>query len=296
VGEAAIWRLYSGRFFISRENFRRYNFRVPTPFFHLNLGQELLKHPDLPDGIRQYLQAARCEFLLGNSAPDVQVISGQTRENTHFFRIPTQPGDQPAWEVLLAQYPNLATAEGLPSPQAAFIAGYLCHLQADWRWIKQIYAPVFGPGCTWGTFNERLYYHNVLRAYLDQKILPSLEAGMDVCLHQVKVDGWLPFVESHCLNEWRDFLVTQLRPGALTKTVEVFSLRQGISAPEYYALLGSEERMQGEVFGHVSLAQVEDYQQSVLEDNVGLLSDYLAFALHPHGTASKVKPSQGTHI
>jgi hypothetical protein len=264
---------------------------VPTPFFHLNLAQELLKHPDLPVGIRQYLQDARCEFLFGNSAPDVQVISGQTRESTHFFRIPTHAGDQPAWEVLLACYPNLLPTEGLPTPQAAFIAGYLCHLQADWMWIKQIYAPNFGPDCTWGSFYDRLYYHNVLRAYLDQNILPNLETGMDVCLYQVSVDGWLPFVESHFLDEWRDFLVTQLRPGALTKTVEVFSLRQGIDAPEYYALLGSEERMQREIFEHVSLAQVNHYQQSVLDDNVRLLSNYLAFALHPDGTASKVKQS-----
>jgi hypothetical protein len=296
VDGTAIRRLYSGRFFISMDNFRRYNFHVPTPFFHLKLAQELLKHPDLPGRIRDYLQAARCEFLFGNTAPDVQVVSGQTRQNTHFFRIPIQPGDQPAWEVLLEHHPDLATAERFSIPQAAFISGYLCHLQADWLWIKYIYAPVFGPGCTWGTFYDRLYYHNVLRAYLDQNILPGLGAGMDVCLYRVSVDGWLPFVDSYYLDEWRDFLGAQLQPGAHTRTVEVFSSRQGISAPEYYALLGSQERMQREVFEHVSLAQVDYYQQSVLEDNVSFLSNYLAFALHPRCAASKVIPSQGTHL
>ena len=59
-------------------------------------------------------------------------------------------------------------------------------------------------------------------------------------------------------------LSRQLVPGAAIQTVEVFSSRQGISAPEYYALLASEERMQNEVFEHLSLELVENYNKQVL--------------------------------
>jgi hypothetical protein len=79
---------------------------------------------------------------------------------------------------------------------------------------------------------------------------------------------------------WRDLLYPQLKPGAAIQTVEVFSSRQGISAPEYYALLGSEKRMQREVFVHLPRGIVQDYRQQVLDKNIHLLSDYLAFALH----------------
>jgi len=66
--------------------------------------------------------------------------------------------------------------------------------------------------------------------------------------------------------------------------VEVFSTRQGISAPEYYALLESEDRMQREVFVHLPLRLVQSYRQRVLDDNIRLLSDYLAFTLHQINT------------
>lgn len=254
---------------------------MPTPFYHLSLAGDLLNHPDLPQAIKEFLQNSRCEFMFGNTAPDVQVVSGQSREETHFFSLPIQEGHISAWEVLLSQYPSLARADRMYNIQAAFLAGYLCHLQADWIWVKDIFTPIFGPGCTWGTFDQRLYYHNVLRAYLDLQILTELPRGMDICLSNVYPDKWLPFVQDQNLADWRDFIAPQLRSGASTQTVEVFSSRQGISAPEYYALLESEERMQQEIFNHISLDIVEDYKQKVLEENICLLENYLAFTLHP---------------
>ncbi len=268
---------------------------MPTPFYHLSLALELLDAPGLPEATRRFLQARRGAFLFGNTAPDVQVVSGQPREDTHFFSIPIQAGDQAPWERLLVEHPHLVAAKKNSPDRASFIAGYLCHLQADWIWIRQIFAPVFGPGCAWGTFYDRLYYHNVLRAYLDQRIMPSLGTGMDACLRQVSSDSWLPFVKSRYLVDWREFLCKQLQPGAPTKTVEVFSFRQGISAPEYYALLASEERMQDEVFNHLPLERVQLYRLRVVEENARLLSTFLALALHPSSSGRSRDLAQGAH-
>lgn len=258
---------------------------MPTPFYHLSLAEDLINHSDLSNPISQFLQTQRCEFQFGSTAPDVQVISGQTRFVTHFFNLPIQAGDWPAWEAILVEHPKLADAKELPASHAAFLAGYLCHLQADWLWVNDIFAPFFGPCCSWGTFRQRLYYHNVLRAYLDLHILPELPADMDACLSQVEPEDWLPFVQDRYLMEWRDLLYPQLKPGAAIHTVEVFSSRQGISAPEYYALLASEERMQLEVFEHLPLGFIQDYRQRALYENIQLISDYLAFTLHPLDTA-----------
>jgi hypothetical protein len=266
---------------------------VPTPFYHLSLAEDLLRHPSLPEKVRQFLQPSRCAFLFGTTAPDVQVVSGQPRQQTHYFSLPIQPGDPPAWELLLSKYPQLAEVRKIPALKAAFLAGYLCHLQADWMWVMEIFTPTFGPRCTWGTFQERLYLHNVLRAYLDVRILPELHPGMDTCLLLVKPDGWLPFVKDHHLVEWRDLLFPQLQPGASTQTVEVFSSRQGISAPEFQALLGSEERMQQEVFRHLPLEQVQGYHQRVLDQNTRLISGYLALIMHNAVSPTKQSIFQG---
>jgi hypothetical protein len=287
----------TGRFFVLLGNSPTdwYNFRVPTPFYHLSLAEQLLKHPHLPEKIGHFLQNSLCGFLFGNTAPDVQVISGQPRQETHFFNLPIQTGDPLAWELILSYHPNLAVAEQLPPLQVAFLAGYLCHLQADWLWVKDIFAPIFGPHCSWGTFRQRLYYHNVLRAYLDMHILPDLHPGLDVCLCRVNPDGWLPFVQDRYLMEWRDLLFPQLQPGADTKTVEVFSARQGISAPDFRTLFESEERMQQEVFEHVPQQLVQRYNQKVLDENVRMLSDYLAFTLHQMNTLIEGNAFQGVH-
>jgi len=257
---------------------------MPTPFYHLSLAEGLLEHPALPEEVRQFLHGSRCVFLFGSTSPDVQVVSGQPRQSTHFFNLPIQAEDLPAWEQLLLDYPLLADAEHIPATQAIFMAGYLCHLQADWLWVKEIFAPVFGPYCSWGTFSERIFLHNVLRAYLDECILPGLHTAMDVCLSRVEPEGWLPFVGDVYLCKWRDFLFPQLEPGATSQTVEVFSSRQGVSRPEFKALLASEERMQAEVFNHLPLRHVQSYHQRVLDQNSQLLSKYLAFTLHHRNT------------
>ena len=273
-----------------------YNFPVPTPFYHLSLAEDLLRHPGLPEEVHQFLHASRCAFLFGNTAPDAQVVSGQPRQTTHYFSLPILGMAQPAWELLLSEHPHLMDAKNLSAPQAAFLAGYLCHLQADWMWVKTIFTPNFGPRCTWGTFRERLYLHNVLRAYLDLHILPGLHSGMDACLSQVEPENWLTFIEDRHLIEWRNLLFPQLQPGAATQTVEVFSSRQGISAPEFHALLASEERMQQEVFEHFPLRLAHTYRQQVLDENVRLLSGYLAFTLHPITTPIDGNVYQGVQI
>lgn len=257
-----------------------YNFLVPTPFYHLSLAEELINHHGLPDSIAQFLRTYQNEFLFGNTAPDVQVVTGQMREQTHFFDLPIQQSDPPPWEVILAAYPELAITDALPATKSAFLAGYLCHLQADWLWVNDIFAPVFGPRSVWGTFRQRLYYHNVLRAYIDRQILPQLPIDAGIRLGKVIPESWLPFVKDQSLADWRDLLAQQLYPGAAIQTVEVFSSRQGISAPEYYALLTSEKRMKDEVFEHLPLESIDSYRAQLLKDNLKLLTGTLAFRLH----------------
>jgi len=280
------------RFFVYWDVWR-YNFLVPTPFYHLSLAEELLELTSLPAGIRHFIHSQHNEFLFGNTAPDVQVLSGQPREATHFFSLPIQASDQFAWEALLFHHPHLANFERLQPDQVGFLAGYLCHLQADWMWIRQIFAPVFGPRGSWGNFKDRLYYHNVLRAYLDRSVVAGLG---DISINEVQPDHWLPFVQDCHLVRWRDFLSRQLQPGETTLTVEVFSSRQGVAAPEYYALLGSEVRMQREVFSHIPLEQVQGYRNSVLNENIGLLTNYLAFALHQDEIVIEGNLPQGAQL
>jgi hypothetical protein len=181
-------RIYHGR-----SNW--YNFGVPTPFYHLSVAEELRRHPALPEAIRVHLEGQWGDFLLGNVSPDVQVVSRQERQATHFFTLPLRAVDEPPWERMLKLHPSLARRSHHSPDRLAFLGGYLCHLQADWLWVRDIFSPVFGKNCTWNTFAERLYLHNVLRTYLDRQVMADLPAKTGSRLRQGRPGQWLPFVE-----------------------------------------------------------------------------------------------------
>jgi hypothetical protein len=243
---------------------------VPTPFYHLQLAEDLLRQSSGSVPVR-CLQSHRPAFLLGSTAPDVQTISGQKRFETHFFELPLQHADLLPWKRMLAAHPGLDNRGYLDCDLGAFLAGYACHLLADWLWVRRIYAPVFGPDCDWDTLPRRSYLHNALRAYLDQQIWNQLPADLGQTLAQAFPQAWLPFAADTDLIQWRDWLVDQLSPGGAAQTVEVFAARQGIAPQEYYALINSEARLESEVFSRLPRVQLEAYRQELWAETIQLL-------------------------
>jgi hypothetical protein len=217
------------------------------------------------------LKSQRGAFLFGNTAPDVQGFSHQKRADTHFFDLPLRSIAHLPWEQMLLEHPSLAQMGDLDTAQAAFVTGYLCHLQADWLWVKEIFVPVFGLRSSWGSFPHRLYLHNVLRAYLDRQILPGLRDGVCASLSEAVPNHWLPFVADEHLRQWRDYLVEQLLPGTPTQTVEVFAARQGIPVDAYTRLLNSEEAMEREIFTRIDRTAILNYRQRLVEENLQLV-------------------------
>lgn len=223
---------------------------MPTPFYHLSIAEDLLANRELPERVRSFLNSQRAAFLLGNIAPDVQTISGQMRQETHFFCVPQPVGVPLPWQQLQRQYPFTSHPHSLIAEQEAFWAGYMCHLQADWYWVADIYLPAYGPACGWGTPLRRQVLHDVLRVYLDRQILSGLPDNIASQLDSVNPEGWLPFVPEPALLTWRDDLADQLRPGATVYTLEVFAARAGVSQQTFKNLLDAESEMDRRVFSH----------------------------------------------
>ncbi|PWH14473.1 MAG: hypothetical protein DDG59_12820 [Anaerolineae bacterium] len=248
---------------------------MPTPFYHLSLAQELVHSQALPTAAQTLLERNLGAFLLGNIAPDVQVVSGQPRQETHFFDLPLQSNSMPPWQQMLKSYPELLPASGLPEDQRAFIAGYLCHLQADWRWVQQIFVPVFGLHSPWGTFEQRLMFHNVLRAYLDEQILPSLQPQWGHRLELVTPKRWLPFVHDSHLVQWRDLIAEQLKPGSKVATAEVFAARQGLQVEEFVRLVRSPSILQEMIFSRLPMTRLTAFRQQILTESLRLVQETL---------------------
>jgi hypothetical protein len=245
---------------------------MPTPFTHLATAAEILARPQLSSEVKTALLAELPAFLLGTTAPDVQTISGQPREATHFFTVPLR-GAPPAGPQMLASYPALAGRSALPTAQAAFVAGYLAHLVFDQLWVRDIFEPFFGEEPAWGSFRERLYLHNVLRAYWDAEDVQKLEPAVAAQLAAAQPRGWLPFVDDRYLSAWRDLIAGQLGSGA-GRTVEVFAQRMRADPLAFAALLASPEEMDRRVFSHVPAGALAGYRAQALETSEQVIRAY----------------------
>jgi len=255
---------------------------MPTPFYHLDVAEALLQQDNLPHGISMFLVNHKPAFMFGNVAPDVQVISGQKREETHFYKLPVAENGINPWDRFFQIYPAYAEPGKHSLDQAAYIAGYLCHLQADWRWAVEVFEPVFGINAAWGRFRSRLYLHNVLRSYLDLQVGARMNGDTRHALEQTPLDGWIPFSSDEHLRAWRDLLLNQLKPGARIQTVEVFASRQGIAPEAYYRLLASDQALESDIFSHFPRHRLEIYRQNLIQENIVFLKVYLKDYLGGH--------------
>ena len=250
---------------------------MPTPIEHLAIAERTLASPALPEAIHIQLdrnEAVRGAFFFGNIAPDVQVVSGQPRDATHFFSLPPT-NSYPAYIEMLKLHPLLAQPGKLPSAHAAFLAGYLSHLLLDECWVREVFYPVFGPQQTWGDRRERFLLHNVLRAWLDRRDFPRLRDGIGGLLRRVKPGNWLSFAPDNDLSRWRDVVADQFIPGAGIRTVEIFAHRAHVPDDEFLALL-EPDVIDERIFRRIPLAELDRFRDRVVSLTRELIIRYLS--------------------
>lgn len=247
---------------------------MPTPVQHLVLAQRLLDDATLPEAIRDRLRSQRSAFLFGHTAPDVQTVSGQLREATHFFIIPWTKVPTPH-KAMFELYPYLGLPKHRPADHAAFIAGYICHLWLDVLWVRDIYLDNFGPHAQWGAnLRERHVYHNILRAWCDRHDQDQLSGTLGGALALARPIEWLPFTADRYLIQWRDRLAEQFRPGARIRTVEVFAERGGVPPEKFHQVLASREDMDQHIFAHASPEKIEQFYRDGYEQMAELIVEY----------------------
>ena len=252
-----------------------YNSAVPTPFYHLDLSERLLEHPELEPSIRARLERSLPAFHFGNTAPDYVTLADLPRETGHFFNVPIRR-DKPAHRRLLELFPELSRPSRLPDDQAAFLTGYLAHLWLDQAWIIAVFEPVFGPDVRRLNFRRRLLDHNLLRAHMDRNARRRLPAGLTSGLAFAEPHDWLPFADDRLLVNWRDHLAEQLSPDGHSRTIDVFAHRHGISPQSFMAQLDSQTVMSRAVFQHLSQESLAELQRLWLDRSVELVNDYLS--------------------
>ncbi|HOU12734.1 MAG TPA: zinc dependent phospholipase C family protein [Anaerolineae bacterium] len=248
---------------------------MPTPFQHLVYARDVLNAALLPEKIRQRMRESMSAYLLGNTAVDVQSITGQPRFETHFYHV---HGDSAlrASDTLLAAHPHLADPNRLHPAHAAFVSGYLVHLAWDECWLRDVFRPFYMESALWPDRLTRNVHHNALRVLVDRQAEAILRAWPDLVplLRTAQPDHWLPFVDNAALCRWRDWLVTQLADPAAVQTAQVFAERMGVSPEHLEAVIRAvaDDTYTPPVPGlHVAIAT---FEACALAESVEVLKQY----------------------
>lgn len=242
---------------------------MPTPFQHLVYADLVLSHPALPSPLRRLLTAHLGPYLLGTTAADVQVITGQDRVETHFYRLSTGRDGSPVGKML-------ATLEPLPGPRspehAAFLVGYAVHLVWDEIWAWDVFVPYYRDGEHWPDRKSYFVHHNALRVWLDQKAQAHLQdwAGLTACLRAPAPCDWLPFAPDWALVRWRDWLVAQLEDPSTVQTADVFAERLRVPVAALASLVSEMEAGRYDVVAGLAAA-LEAYEATALGESVLML-------------------------
>jgi hypothetical protein len=231
----------------------------------------MLHKSDLSGTTRRLLARQRGPFVLGHTAPDVKTVSGQRREECHFYTVP-RTSERPACDTLFDAYPSLAQADGLPRAQAAFVAGYVSHLLVDEIWLDDVFEHYFLQD--WAPPRERLFLHNVLRTWMDSRDQGKLNGHIVQALREAEPDSWLPFVEDRHLRVWRDWLVEQLAPGRSMHTAEVFARRMGIQTGDVEAVARSPQQMEARVFRYFPRTALVSFRETAYMRSIALVDSY----------------------
>ncbi len=247
---------------------------MPTPFQHLAYAELVVRHPDLPLSIQRRLLNAWGPFLLGSTAGDVQVITAQSRIETHFYNL-ADIGIRSAVDTLLTAHPHLGSPQNLSPAHAAFVTGYLVHLVWDEVWARDLFIPLYQDAPHWQERAAYFLHHNALRVLLDRRAYAALQerASLRSSLRAVVPHRWLPFAEDGALLSWRDWLVQQLTNPAAIQTLMVFAQRMRVPVEELESLV---RQMESSEYDSVPdwAAAVERYEARALQETVETVVRY----------------------
>ena len=243
---------------------------------HLRIANEIMSI-ELPFRSWQLLTDHRPAFLLGSCAPDVTILSGQSREQTHFVNLSMR--NQPSgYQEMFRIYSELACPDKLDGAQAAFITGYITHLLVDELWVAQVYDPYLAIQVPKNQGNGSALVEDLLRAWLENRDLVKLNANVGNSLGLAEPDRWVSFISDEHLRAWRDRIAKSFNhfTAMRTRTAEVFAARHHLSVSEFRRVLSSPSEMKQRIFNRVPLQCLEQFYVYAFERGRVLAVSYLS--------------------
>lgn len=219
---------------------------MPTPFTHLHITNRIRHDAALPDGVRELIEVALPDFLLGGVVADARAYPGADRAVTHFYRYDRPMPDNP-WREMFRQHPSLKDASD--PTHHAFIASYVAHLAADEYWSRNMLYQHFATG-DWGAdIRDRFYVLHLLLITMDERDEGLLPDSVSETMRESTPHKWLPFMDDEVIVDWRDFIADQLDGDS--ETLSIFGSRIQTKPEKIREMLDDEDFMQRRLWDNV---------------------------------------------
>jgi hypothetical protein len=167
---------------------------------HMVVARELA-----PSVLRGAVQNELGAYYLGATTPDIRALAKWDRSATHFFDL-SNFDEQSGVTGVFQSHPKLAASGELSSETAAFVCGYISHLEMDEAWIEEVYRPCFGERSPLkgellaGLLDRVLQFELDRAARQDEGALAEIRRQlMATAVEQID-----SFIDNETLARWRD--------------------------------------------------------------------------------------------
>jgi hypothetical protein len=143
-------------------------------------------------------------FILGSTAPDMRVMTGQKREETHFTDLNATTLDAGVMGMF-ETHVSLLQPYLLGEATQAFLAGYIFHLIADQAWIINLYRPFFANTEVFPNVKEGSVLDRAFQLDMDLQARSRIKgsAKLSQLLSKSERNVSVSFIEEGVLHKWR---------------------------------------------------------------------------------------------
>lgn len=220
-------------------------------------------------------------YLLGATLPDVHIITGVSREETHFFKL-KRPSEGSGVKEFFRAYPGLVEGSNIAPGVKTIAAGYLSHLVTDETWIKDIYLPFFSPSSPLGgtplanLMDRVLQYELDCRERQDRVKMVKIEATLCDWDSPESLD----FLPVSTLREWHRFVCIAVGREPSWERFPMFAQKfllpqQKIDPKQLEEFLGSLPSKKEQIVSYVPPQCIQEFKEKAVRQTVIVARGYL---------------------
>ena len=253
--------------------YRRLEPAMPNPATHIQMAYRAAQKVDAPI----LVENMEC-YLVGSTAPDVRVITGQERELYHFASLDFEAAGAGV-AGMFGRYPELRTTSHRPT--RSFVAGYITHLVLDETWITKMYRPFFGAGGIFETEQDGAVMDRVMQMHLDCIAMREIDglrtrlAGFDGSVH-------MPFIDRGVLVDWREWVTNFLEQGFSWDRLRFMARRISRGDESHAAHRIADEFIRGmpdtldELHRLIPESTLREFERAAIDEMAARVAEHLA--------------------